>query len=317
MRSMCSCVPQLTLSKGGAAQNGKMNVLQRLTEAIAANEALDKAGDRVSEALDKAMEKVPQSTAVKDFLHGKWLGHPLHPILTDLPIGAWTFAVVLDAADAASGERSDAPKRAIAFGMLAAVPTALSGAMDWHHTGGGPRRVGVAHALLNNAALGLFGASLALRSKNIALARVMSAGGLGLVGVSGYLGGHLISNMRIGVKHEGETPEEPVVLADASLDGALPEDTPRRIEVDGAPLVVVKHGGRTFVLSDVCPHLGCSLSEGTVAGDGIVCPCHGSTFALEDGRVLHGPSAFPVSAYRSTLPAADRAPGPVLDPGME
>jgi nitrite reductase/ring-hydroxylating ferredoxin subunit/uncharacterized membrane protein len=294
-----------------------MNPLQRLVEAAAKKEALDKVGDRLAGVLQKTVDKVPQSAKVQDFLHGAWLGHPLHPILTDVPIGAWTFAALLDATDLANDERNPAAEKAIQFGMLAAVPTALAGAVDWQHTYGGSRRVGVVHALLNSGGLGMFGLSLALRGSNLAIARMLSLGGIAMVGVSGYFGGHLVANMRVGVKHEAEPAGDPSFFSEASVQGELLEDTPRRVEVDGTPLVMVRHRGAVYALADVCPHLGCSLAEGSISDDAIVCGCHGSTFALEDGRVIHGPSAFPVQVYHPSLPGVEVNPGPALNPGME
>jgi nitrite reductase/ring-hydroxylating ferredoxin subunit/uncharacterized membrane protein len=290
--------------------------MQRLAKAIENDERFDKVAEGISGRMNTALGKLPNRDAVEDVLHGKWLGHPLHPVLTDIPIGAWSFAAVLDLADVISGKRTKRPSGAIAFGMLAAVPTAISGAVDWRQTGGRARRVGVAHALLNNAALGLFALSLALRPRRAGLARLASTAGLGLVGVSGYLGGHLISELHVGIKHEAEPAGEASAFTAASLDGNLPEDTPRKIEMDGTPIVVVRHAGRVFGLSDVCPHLGCSLSEGTISGDAIVCPCHGSTFDLETGQVVRGPSTFPVRAYTPIRPAPQISTSPI-EPGIE
>ena len=294
-----------------------MNPLERLAEKIAGNESLDRAGEKVAGVFDKATSKLPSRARVLDALHGTWLGHPLHPVLTDIPIGSWTFAAIVDVAEMASGKHSSTPGKAIAVGMVAAVPTAITGVTDWRQSYGAAWRVGVVHAALNNAALGLFGLSLALRRDNLGLARVCSFGGLGIVAVSGYLGGYLISNLRMGVKHEAEPAGEPTFFSEASVDGDLQEDTPRRVEVDGTPLMVVRHAGQLYALADVCPHLGCSLSEGTISGDAIVCNCHGSTFALEDGRVLSGPSQVPVASYNPGLRGAEKSPGPLLDPGME
>lgn len=293
-----------------------MNPLMKLVEKSAGSRVLDRVGDQVSGALDKALSTLKNRQAVEDAFHGKWLGHPLHPILTDLPIGAWTFAGALDTLDLVTDRHRTSADQAIAFGVLTAVPTALAGAIDWRQTGPESRRVGVAHGLMNAGALVLFSTSLMARGKNLALGRLLSFGGLALVGVSGYFGGHLISHYRVGVKHQAEPSGTPV-FSDAIAGDGLAEDTPTRMDADGMPLMVVRHGGRTYALADVCPHLGCSLSEGTIAGDAIVCPCHGSTFALEDGRVLHGPSAFPVATYSAWAVDDDATAGPILDAGME
>src|SRR5690606_29409401 len=133
----------------------------------------------------------------------------------------------------------------------------------------------------------------------LGLARLLSFGGFGLMNASAYLGGHMVYSLGMGVKHEAGA-SAPAGPRTASVDGGLEEDTPRRVEVDGFPLAVVKHAGKVYALADVCPHMGCSLSEGRVLGRALVCPCHGSTFALDDGRVLKGPSAYPVQAFSAT-----------------
>ncbi len=95
---------------------------------------------------------------LKDFLHGTWLGHPLHPALTDVPIGAWACMALLDTVG-----QEDAADATLAIGILGALPTALAGAVDWTETGGSVRRTGLVHGLLNTVALGCFVGSLAAR----------------------------------------------------------------------------------------------------------------------------------------------------------
>ncbi|HEY0936574.1 MAG TPA: DUF2231 domain-containing protein, partial [Trebonia sp.] len=93
---------------------------------------------------------------LRDALHGVWLGHPVHPLLVQAPLGAWLSAGVLDVLGDQRGAR-----RLVAFGVAAAVPAALAGAADWSEQHEQQMRVGVIHALANVAALGLYGASLA------------------------------------------------------------------------------------------------------------------------------------------------------------
>src|SRR5215218_3924410 len=108
--------------------------------------------DAVAEPLQQAIHAVvPQNTVLKDLLSGTWLGHPVHPPLTDVVIGAWTSALALDLV---GGDKTDtASERLIGIGILAAVPTALTGASDWADVRGGDRRVGTVHALGNSTAL--------------------------------------------------------------------------------------------------------------------------------------------------------------------
>jgi hypothetical protein len=93
----------------------------------------------------------PGGLAAKDFLHGVWLGHPLHPVLTDVPLGAWTVALVLDALESLSGRDELGPgaDAAVAVGLAGAVGAAATGLTDWHDTDDPARRVGLVHGLLN------------------------------------------------------------------------------------------------------------------------------------------------------------------------
>jgi uncharacterized membrane protein len=121
---------------------------------------------------------------LKDALSGTWLGHTLHPLLTDLPIGAWTSSLMLDAI---GGPQSrTAAKRLIAIDILAALPTAATGVCDWGDTQPKERRVGLMHAAANTTALALFSTSLLARrhgrhGRGIALS-LAAAGALGVGG---------------------------------------------------------------------------------------------------------------------------------------
>ena len=136
------------------------------------------------------------SGRIGEVLGGEPIGHPLHPALVAVPTGAWVSASVLDL----TGGDARAARRLVAFGCLAALPTAASGAHDWSTTQGEERRVGFAHALLNDAALVLYGASwLARRNDHRARGAALSLAGAGLLGAAGWLGGHLVFSRRVGV----------------------------------------------------------------------------------------------------------------------
>jgi uncharacterized membrane protein len=134
-------------------------------------------------------------------LRGMWLGHAVHPLLTDLPLGAWTSAMVLDVV----GGRGSRPaaQRLTGLGLLAAVPTAVTGWAEWAAvTGEREKRVGVVHAAANNAALLLYFASWRARRRDRHLTGVLLAllGSVG-VGVGGYLGGHLTEARKVASRH--------------------------------------------------------------------------------------------------------------------
>jgi nitrite reductase/ring-hydroxylating ferredoxin subunit/uncharacterized membrane protein len=244
--------------------------------------------------------------AVKNFLHGTWLGHPLHPVLTDVPLGAWTTALVFDTLDAGSrgwswrGVTRRRADDAILVGIVGAVGAALAGLTDWQHTDGKARRTGLAHAALNTAALGLYTTSLVARRRGSRGAgRSLAVAGFGMVMASAWLGGRLVYRERVGVDHAQR--EEPEGFRRALRESELREGQPVRAEIDGLRVVLVKRTGRVYAIGERCSHLGGPLAEGEVRDDSIVCPWHGSRFALEDGRVLDGPATMPQPCFETRV----------------
>ena len=257
---------------------------------------LDTAADAAQQSVKQSLDSLgPARNVVKDALHGKWLGHPLHPVLTDIPLGAWTATVMLDAVE----DRGVAPGVAqaadgtLALGLAGAVGAAVTGLTDWSDTDGRPRRVGLAHAALNVGATLLFGASLVCRRRgNRPAGHVLAATGYLVAVAAAYLGGHLVFRERIGVDHSaaGELPEQYTpVLA----EGDLAEGELKRALYKETPLLLVKRGNRIHALADTCAHLGGPLSQGKLEEDCVVCPWHGSRFELESGAVANGPSVYP------------------------
>src|SRR3712207_1145595 len=119
----------------------------RLVERLEANEAIDTLADPAQEFLANAIPPGPP----KDALSGTWLGHPLHPLLIAGPIGCWLSATLLDLFGGRKSRK--AAQRLVAAGLIAAVPTAASGASDWADTGGAAKRSGFVHAILNYLAV--------------------------------------------------------------------------------------------------------------------------------------------------------------------
>ena len=234
---------------------------------------------------------------VRDFLHGTWLGHPLHPVLTDVPIGAWTAALVMDAAGGNGRAAARAADTAIGVGIAGAVGAAVTGLTDWQHTVGGDRRVGVGHALMNTAALTLYVTAFTLRRRGARDAgRTLSALGFLVAMGAAYIGGALVYKKRIGVDH-APRPEAWDDYVAVLPDTELQAGRPRRVEARGVSVVLARCGDQVCALADTCAHLGGPLSEGQIEGDAIRCPWHGSLFALQDGRVLEGPSTFPQTCF--------------------
>jgi uncharacterized membrane protein len=163
----------------------------------------------LGETLQPLVQDALQSLGdgAKDLLHGKWLGHPLHPVLTDIPVGAWTAALVIDAVELISGNdgAGDAADLAVGVGLAGALGAAVAGAADWSETDGSARTIGVAHALLNVAATGLYATSLAMRRGGSRRAGIgVSLLGYAIASASAYLGGHLVFGESIGVEGTDE-----------------------------------------------------------------------------------------------------------------
>lgn len=235
----------------------------------------------------------PEGKRTKDLLNGTWLGHPLHPAITDLPIGAWATASILDLLSATTGRDFDrGAQAAVGIGILGAVGAAATGFADWADaTSRGQRRVGLMHAALNTAALGLQVASWFNRRSGGESGPTLSALGFLTASVAGYLGGDLAFRQGTQVSRNAWS-EGPREFTPAMAESELSPEQPVRAEVNGSAVMVVKHQNEIFALDDVCGHAGCPLSKGHLQGDAIVCPCHGSTFRLRDGEVLHGPAVY-------------------------
>jgi nitrite reductase/ring-hydroxylating ferredoxin subunit/uncharacterized membrane protein len=230
---------------------------------------------------------------VADILHGTWLGHPLHVVLTDVPLGSWIAAAVLDALEQKTGSRviGRGADAAIAVGLVGAAGAAITGLADWSKIGGGqPRRIGLAHGLLNATATACYVTSLCLRQiYSRRTGRRFALLGLMVSSLAAYLGGHLVFKEKLGVDHTADysPPEDFVpVLAEPEL----PESELRRVQANGMPVLLVRRGQRIYAIAETCAHLGGPLSEGKLEDATVRCPWHGSRFSLEDGRVLEGPS---------------------------
>ncbi|HEX5603248.1 MAG TPA: DUF2231 domain-containing protein, partial [Pyrinomonadaceae bacterium] len=199
-------------------------VTEALIKTVERQEVLDQLSDKIQPLVSNAFESTgPAGREVKNFLHGTWLGHPLHPALTDIPLGAWTAALALDAMESISGrkELGAGADVAIAVGLVGAAGSAVTGLTDWSEINGRARKVGLLHGLLNVGATALYATSLVLRRKDMRGAgRGFAMLGYAVSSTAAYLGGHLVFSEQIGVNHAAaqEMPKEFVpVLADAEL----------------------------------------------------------------------------------------------------
>lgn len=281
-----------------AATNGsrrQLTPLEPFVRAIESAEVLDP----VAQTAGKTVRGVLSGGPLKDALSGTWLGHAVHPMLTDVVIGSFTAASMLDLL--APGDDGVAAERLIALGLAAYAPTAAAGANDWADSepvDDTVRRTGLVHAACNALGATLYAASWRARRRG-ARGRGATLGfaGLTVMAAGGYLGGHLSLNKGVGpdqtVFDPGPTDWTPA--ADASQ---LPDGRPTRVVVGDTPVLLLRDGELIFAIHDRCSHRGCSLSEGEVEGEEIVCGCHGSRFDRRNGAVRGGPASSPQPAFQ-------------------
>jgi nitrite reductase/ring-hydroxylating ferredoxin subunit/uncharacterized membrane protein len=253
--------------------------------------------DPVVDAVVGAVNTVLPPGEVKDVLHGKQLGHALHPMLVALPIGLNIGVAILDLAGGAAAR--PAAQRLVGSAVLSVVPTAAAGLADWSELGSSkrPKRIGLVHAGSNVVATALFTASwFARRAGSHSTGQALSMLGLTGLAVSGYLGGHLAYAQGVAVNRNADRTPRPREWKDAAavseLDGGM-----LRVEVSGQPVLLVRHDGELYATGAVCSHMGGALEEGEIEDGCVVCPLHGSRFRLVDGEVDRGPASVGVLSY--------------------
>lgn len=271
-----------------------LSPLEPVVRAIESASALD----RPATLLARAVRGALSPGKVKDAISGTWLGHALHPALTDVVIGAFLSASALDLLG--RGKDSAASERLIMLGIAMSLPTVAAGASDW--TDGEPdprvRRAGIVHATGNSVALTLYAASLRSRRRGTRTGALLSGIGAGVLMCGGYLGGHL--SLRRGIGPDQTIFDPGPDDWEAATDVArLETGRPLRVVVDDTPILLLDHGEVIYAVHDRCSHRGCSLSEGDVEGHEIVCGCHSSRFDLRDGSVLGGPATAPQPSFEA------------------
>lgn len=245
--------------------------------------------DPVGKTAGKKVRDVLGRGQVKDAISGTWFGHPVHPPLTDVVIGSFLGASLLDLLGA-GGKGSE---RLLGVGLAAAVPTALAGANDWADSeiaDDAIRRVGLVHANTNTWALVLFSASLAARRRGAGgRGTVLALAGNAVMAASGYLGGHLSYTRGVGPNQTAfdAGPEEWTAIGEAQ---SFPNGEPRAALAGDTPVLVLRHGDGIHAIHNRCSHRGCMLDEGEVDGHVVTCACHGSRFDVRDGSVIRGPA---------------------------
>ena len=265
--------------------------------------------DRMSDAIQQGIKAVIGSNRkpprrFKTLLHGTWLGHPLHPAITDVPIAAWLIAGLFDVLWLVSPSQNLWAARGaewlVIVGIAGAVGAAITGMADWSDTYGAERTVGLYHGALNTLALVLFIISAALRipaDNAISVpAAILGFAGIAVMLVAAYLGGDMVFGKGTGVNHTAweAAPEdyESVLPVDQ-----LSERTLRRVTVADVPVIVLKANETYYAIAATCTHAGGPLDEGELRGEVVQCPWHGSRFRMRDGKPITGPATFAQPRY--------------------
>lgn len=275
-------------------------VVGRAIKTIEGDERLDK----ITRPLAGVIQKLVPPGPLRDLLHGTPLGHPVHPFLVQLPLGAWMSANLLDLLPGGWVPATVL----VGVGTAAAIPAAASGATDFSVAHPEQQRVGLVHWASVATAGTLYGASFVARlSGNKRAGKRLALAGLAAASVGGYLGGHLAYHRALGANHAEAVPHlTPQGWHDLGPLAELPERQLRLRMVGNTPVVVYRDGERVLALADACSHLSGPLHEGELSDDPqlgpcVTCPWHHSVFALEDGAVVHGPATAPQPRFQTRV----------------
>lgn len=278
--------------------------MQETLNVIERQEWLEPAEDTIQRGVYNALNANGEvGHDVNDFLNGTWLGHPLHPLIVAVPIGAWTVSFALDGVQMLTKTRKfeAGADAALTLGILGALGSAAAGLADWQYTVGRARRVGLVHALSNVTALALHVTSLLCRRNGSRkFGQLAGMLGYGALMLGGYLGGDLSYNERMGMNHAPEQ-QPPSNFVPVLAERELPEGTLRCVQAGDVSVVLARHQGHVYTLANSCSHLGGPLAEGQISGDCVVCPWHGSRFRLRDGKLEGGPSTYDQPSYETRV----------------
>jgi nitrite reductase/ring-hydroxylating ferredoxin subunit/uncharacterized membrane protein len=272
-------------------------IATQMIETIARQDWLEPVEESVQNAVSKAFEQTGRG--VQDALNGVWLGHPLHPVVTDIPVGAWTTALLFDVASITRGKRKyrDAADAAIGLGLAGSAVAAVTGLADWKDIKGKDRRAGIVHAGLNVAIASLYtGSLIARRNRARGLGQALGMVGWGMLLVSAWIGGELVYRYRDGVD-QSNSVESPDDWTKVMTETGLPENELRRAEHNGSKILLLRRGNQIFAIGETCSHRGGPLAGGKLDGDCVECPWHGSVFNPKDGTVVHGPATHNQPRY--------------------
>ncbi len=278
-----------------------LTLFQVVDPVIKAVPALKVYGDKLSKGIHSmVLRSDAHLRTLADLLHGIPLGHPLHPLLTDIPIGAWTFSTFYDLLSILMPFNRSVRHTAdelTALGVVASIPTAVAGITDYSTIKEEAADYGLLHAILNISGLLLYVLSWRARSRRQRLAGI----GYGMLGMlvltaSAWLGGEMVYRLRVGADHSPE-PTEPEKWTAVLPSSDLVEGQPRVVDVGDQKAILYRDGREIHAISAVCAHAGGPLDEGKFYEGCVECPWHNSVYDLKSGRVVHGPSVYPQPRY--------------------
>jgi len=258
---------------------------------------LDPVGETIQKAVGAFYDSLgAPGKSLKDLMHGTTvLGHPLHPAITDLPIGAWSVGVLADWLFVTTGRvPAVAGDLGLAIGVAAAIVAAMTGYTDHHETVGHGRRAATVHGLTMTVVVVIELVSMGMRlwAPDMRTAAIVLATGAWLLAVvGGYVGGHLTFAMGTVVNHNAFF-EGPMEFVRVGSREDFPEGEMRRVEAEGLPVVIMRREGLLHAIGAVCSHAGGPLQEGKLEGEVVTCPWHYSRFRFGDGKVVGGPATF-------------------------
>ncbi|MBA2381736.1 MAG: Rieske 2Fe-2S domain-containing protein [Chloroflexi bacterium] len=233
---------------------------------------------------------------IQNILNGTWLGHPLHAVVTDVPIGALTVSIVADLI----GQPVVADVSML-VGVLAMVAAAVTGAADYAEVDGTARNRATVHSTLMVVSLLLYVVSLVIRSGNPPdrLVPILFAiVGYLILSLGATIGGDLVYLVGTHVnRHAWRGAGAKWIALDLGGLPDIPNGGPTKMKAGINELAIIRDGDRILAVHAQCAHAGGPLAEGVVTAEVIECPWHGSRFSMTDGHVVRGPAMYDQPAY--------------------
>lgn len=233
---------------------------------------------------------------VKDLLHGRWLGHPVHSATTDVPVGALAVAVLAELLG-----QHQAADLALVVTLLGMVASLVTGLADYSEVDGTARTRATVHGTVMVLSYVLLVLSFALRLGGAAdrtVPTILALVAFGTISLGAAIGGDLVYLVGTHVnRHAWRGAGAKWIALDLGGLADIPEGGPTKLKAGINELAIIREGERILAVHAQCAHAGGPLAEGTRFGDAIECPWHGSRFRLADGHVVRGPAMYDQPAY--------------------